>query len=82
MANATVPTVKKVSKQKPVEGSAAEEATESPAFERIEDAHDETTQIKKGTARHTALMNSWKAPSKGGKTVKLGHKTGAPKATK
>lgn len=53
-------------KKKLVEGSKAEEATESPSFERAEDAHEETAQIKPGTARHSALMAAWKAPSKSG----------------
>jgi hypothetical protein len=57
-----MPPVKKVSKQKPAEGSAAEE--------KIEDAHDETTQIKKGSARHNALSKIWATPSKSaGKVV-------------
>jgi hypothetical protein len=65
-----MPPVKKVSKQKPAEGSAAEEKMESPAFEKIEDAHDETTQIKKGSARHNALSKIWATPSKSaGKVV-------------
>lgn len=73
------PTV--VKKSADTHNSAKEEKGESPAFEKVEDEHDETTQIKPGTARHAALMATWKAPS-GGKVVKLGHKTGPPKATK
>lgn len=74
------PTVIKKGKGK--EGSAGEERAESPVVERQEDESDKMVQIAPGTARHDALMKTWKAPSKGNKTVKLGHNKGSvPKPT-
>lgn len=73
------PTIVKKGKGK--EGSAGEERAESPIVEKQEDDSDKMVQIAPGTARHSALMKTWKAPS-GGKVVKMGHKTAPPKPTK
>jgi hypothetical protein len=78
-----MPKVKKITVQKPAEGSKREESMEKPAFEKIEDAHDETTQIKAGTPRHAALSKLWSAPSKSGgnNIVKRTNTDAVPKAT-